>query len=59
MQRTPAVTAACLSCHATAYAQFHTAKYLIAGKEQCVSCHGAKGALSIVKAHALPAAPTE
>jgi OmcA/MtrC family decaheme c-type cytochrome len=51
--RTPAVTSACNSCHATAYAEFHTLKYLIGGKEQCVSCHGAKGALSVRKAHGL------
>jgi OmcA/MtrC family decaheme c-type cytochrome len=50
----PPVTAACMGCHATAYAQAHTAKYITAGKEQCVSCHGAKGSYSVERTHGLP-----
>jgi OmcA/MtrC family decaheme c-type cytochrome len=50
----PPVTAACMGCHATAYSALHTAKYITAGKEQCVSCHGAKGSYSVERTHGLP-----
>ncbi|ABS25172.1 hypothetical protein Anae109_0963 [Anaeromyxobacter sp. Fw109-5] len=51
---TPPITAACTSCHATAYAISHAARQTGNGKEQCASCHGVKGAHSVDKVHRLP-----
>jgi len=49
--------AACNSCHGTAYAFAHAAKYTTAAGEQCLQCHGGgKGALGVRAAHGLPAA---
>ena len=53
----PPMTAACNGCHATAFAFFHAASYVTGGKEQCVSCHGAKGAQSVDRVHGIPVAP--
>ncbi len=51
---TPPISAACTSCHATAYAISHAARQTGNGKEACVSCHGVMGAQSVDKVHALP-----
>jgi OmcA/MtrC family decaheme c-type cytochrome len=51
------MTAACDGCHATAFAAFHAAQYTVGGKEQCVSCHGAKGAQSVDRVHGITASP--
>jgi OmcA/MtrC family decaheme c-type cytochrome len=53
-QPTPPITAACTSCHATAYALSHAARQTGNGKEACLSCHGKNGAQSVDKVHDLP-----
>lgn len=49
-------TASCNSCHATAFAFAHAAKYTTAEGEQCLQCH-VRGALGVRAAHGLPEAP--
>jgi hypothetical protein len=51
---TPAVTAACLSCHTSGAAVDHAASKTSGGVEQCASCHGEGGAESVRKHHAVP-----
>jgi len=51
------MAAACNGCHATAFAQFHAAQYTSGGKEQCLTCHGAKGSQSVDRVHGIPVAP--
>lgn len=48
------VTATCVSCHGTAYAYDHAARYTRDGVEQCAQCH-TKGALGVPAAHGLAA----
>jgi OmcA/MtrC family decaheme c-type cytochrome len=48
---TPPVTAACTGCHATNTALSHAARYVVNGKETCVSCHGANGAQGVARVH--------
>jgi len=50
-------TAACNSCHATAYSYAHAARYTTAAGEQCLPCHGSKGSLSVRAVHGLPVVP--
>ncbi len=55
---TPPITMACLSCHGTAFAYDHAAKYLAAdGTEQCAQCH-VKGTYSVKTAHGIPETTT-
>ncbi len=49
----PPIQAACLGCHATGHAIFHTAEHVVSGEEQCLSCHGAGGAYAVAKVHHL------
>jgi len=46
--------AACISCHGTAYAEYHIDRYTLDGDEQCIGCHGASGSSSTAKVHAVP-----
>lgn len=48
---TPALTAACLGCHATAWAEYHVAKFVSGTTEQCASCHAAGAAYGTAKVH--------
>jgi OmcA/MtrC family decaheme c-type cytochrome len=45
--------AACLSCHATAIAQFHAQQNTTAAGEQCVHCHGLGEYMSVQKVHGI------
>jgi OmcA/MtrC family decaheme c-type cytochrome len=48
------ITATCLSCHTSGAAVNHAAGKTSGGVEQCASCHGASGAESVRKWHAVP-----
>ena len=48
------ITATCLSCHTSGAAVDHAAGKTVAGVEQCATCHGASGAESVRKRHAVP-----
>ncbi|HSM94027.1 MAG TPA: hypothetical protein VLT47_14175 [Anaeromyxobacteraceae bacterium] len=48
------ITATCLSCHTSGAAVDHAAAKTSGGVEQCGSCHGARGAESVRKWHAVP-----
>jgi OmcA/MtrC family decaheme c-type cytochrome len=51
------ITAACNSCHGTAWAAAHAAQYTTAAAgEQCAQCH-TRGALGVGAAHGLPSTP--
>jgi OmcA/MtrC family decaheme c-type cytochrome len=57
-EATPPVSAACLSCHATAYARSHAARYVTAdGREACAPCHAAATAYPVEKVHGFTADP--
>jgi OmcA/MtrC family decaheme c-type cytochrome len=48
------ITATCLSCHTSGAAVDHAAGKTSGGVEQCGTCHGASGAESVRKWHAVP-----
>lgn len=48
------ITATCVSCHGTAFAYDHAARYTVNGVEACAQCH-TKGALGVPTAHGLAA----
>ncbi len=50
-QGTPPVQAACLGCHATGPARLHAAGHTASGVEQCRTCHGGTGSLSVYGVH--------
>jgi OmcA/MtrC family decaheme c-type cytochrome len=47
------ITATCVSCHGTAFAYDHSARYTKDGVEQCAQCH-TRGAVGVPAAHGLP-----
>lgn len=47
----PPFTAACLGCHATAWASHHVGKYVSGATEQCASCHASGTAYAVDKVH--------
>jgi OmcA/MtrC family decaheme c-type cytochrome len=47
------VTAACMGCHNTNAAQAHAQTNTINGKENCVTCHGKIGFMSVDEVHGL------
>lgn len=50
----PALQAACMGCHATAWARTHSERYTASGVEQCAQCH-VRGAFGVEEAHGLAA----
>lgn len=50
----PPVTATCNSCHGTAFAYAHAARYTAGGVESCAQCH-TRGSVGVPAAHGLTA----
>ncbi|MCM2333807.1 MAG: hypothetical protein NDI82_07650 [Anaeromyxobacteraceae bacterium] len=48
------IAATCNSCHGTAFAFAHAARYTVDGVEQCAQCH-TRGAVGVPAAHGLEA----